>query len=75
MQRISKHHLLVLFGNTAQADHQRIAQWLRARLGDEDIARAYQLVDRNHITLSPRKILDEAGRDQLRPFRFLIGKN
>jgi hypothetical protein len=52
-----------------------MTQWLRERLSDDDFARAYQLVDRNHITLSPKKILQEASRDQLRPFRFLIGKN
>lgn len=75
MQRISKHHLLVLFGNAPEAEHRRLTQWLRERLSDDDFARAYQLVDRNRITLSPRKILQEASRDQLRPFRFLIGKN
>jgi hypothetical protein len=75
MQRISKHHLLVLFGNAAEAEPHRVSRWLRDRLSDDDFARAYQLVDRNHITLSPRKILQEASRDQMRPFRFLIGKN
>ncbi|MFN4893157.1 MAG: hypothetical protein ACK5G0_05260 [Bacteroidota bacterium] len=75
MQRVSKHHLLVLFGDTQATEHRRMTQWLRERLSDDDFARAYQLVDRNHITLSPKKILQEASRDQLRPFRFLIGKN
>jgi hypothetical protein len=75
MQRVSKHHLLVLFGDTQETEHLRMTQWLRERLSDDDFARAYQLVDRNHITLSPKKILQEASRDQLRPFRFLIGKN
>jgi len=49
--------------------------WLRDQLEDADFARAYQLVDRNHITVSARKILKEANRDAMRPFRFLIGKN
>ena len=75
MQRVSKHHLLVLFGDPSIAEHLRMTQWLRAQLRDEDFAQAYQLVDRNHITLSVRKIQKEASRSELRPFRFLIGKN
>lgn len=75
MSRVSKHHLLVLFGEASAAEHRRLTNWLRAQLSDDDFAQAYQLVDRNHITLSPRKIQEEAQRDVLRPFRFLIGKN
>jgi hypothetical protein len=44
-------------------------------LDEGDVARAYQLVDRNRITSSPSKVLQEVQRDTLRPFRFLIGKN
>jgi hypothetical protein len=75
MQKVSKHHLLVLFGETSAAERFRMTQWLRKQLSDEEIARAYQLVDRNRITLSTKKILEESRRDVLRPFRFLIGKN
>ena len=75
MQRISKHHLLVLFRETPWEERRRMTLWLRDQLDDADFARAYQLVDRNHITLSARKILKEANRDVMRPFRFLIGKN
>ncbi|MBM3432830.1 MAG: hypothetical protein FJX92_07540 [Bacteroidetes bacterium] len=75
MQRISKHHLLVLFRETPWEERRRMTLWLRDQLEDADFARAYQLVDRNHITVSARKILKEANRDAMRPFRFLIGKN
>jgi len=75
MQRISKNHLLVLFQETPWEERRRMTLWLRDQLEDADFARAYQLVDRNHITLSARKILKEANRDVMRPFRFLIGKN
>ena len=75
MQRISKHHLLVLFQETPWEERRRMTLWLRDQLEDADFALAYQLVDRNHITLSARKILKEANRDVMRPFRFLIGKN
>lgn len=75
MQRISKHHLLVLFGHAPASERKKVIELLRTRIEDADFARAYQLVDRNHITQSASKILKEAQRDTLRPFRFLIGKN
>jgi hypothetical protein len=75
MQRLSKHHLLVLFGDAPETERRRVVELLRTRIEDADLANAYQLVDRNRITLSADKILKEASRDTLRPFRFLIGKN
>ncbi len=66
---------MVLFQETPWEERRRMTLWLRDQLEDADFARAYQLVDRNHITLSARKILKEANRDVMRPFRFLIGKN
>ncbi|MFM7671395.1 MAG: hypothetical protein ACKO6Q_02240 [Bacteroidota bacterium] len=75
MQRVSKHHLLVLFGDASAAEHRRLTEWLRSQLSDDDFARAYQLLDRNRITSSADKILQESRREILRPFRFLIGKN
>ena len=66
---------MVIFRETPREEHRRISLWLRDQLNDDDFARAYQLVDRNHITLSARKILKEANREVMRPFRFLIGKN
>ena len=75
MQRVSKQHLLVLFGSGASTDARRLTEWLRTQLGEADVAQAYQLVDRNRITCSPNKVLQELQRDTLRPFRFLIGKN
>lgn len=75
MQRVSKQHLLVLFGQASSSDERRLTEWLRAQVNESDVARAYQLVDRNRITLAPDKVLKEVQRDTLRPFRFLIGKN
>lgn len=75
MQRLSKHHLLVLFGDAPETERRRVNELLRTRIEDADLANAYQLVDRNRITLSADKILKEAARETLRPFRFLIGKN
>lgn len=42
---------------------------------DLQFCRAHELVNRNHITSRPHKILREARYQQLRPFRFLINKN
>lgn len=75
MQRVSKQHLLVLFGQASSSDERRLTEWLRAQVNESDVARAYQLVDRNRITLAADKVLKEVQRDTLRPFRFLIGKN
>lgn len=75
MQRVSKQHLLVLFGGSSSVDERRLTEWLRMQLDESDVARSYQLVDRNRITLNSAKILKEVQRDTLRPFRFLIGKN
>lgn len=36
---------------------------------------ANELVDRNSITINPRKILKEARHFRMREFRFLINKN
>lgn len=41
----------------------------------EQFCLAHELVDRNRITSSKKKILKEARHFQLRPFRFLINKN
>ena len=41
----------------------------------EQFCTAFELVDRNRITSSPRKILKEAGYLRLRQFRFLINRN
>lgn len=75
MQRVSKQHLLVLFGSAASSDDRRLTEWLRTQLDESDVTSAYQLVDRNRITCAADKILKEVQRDTLRPFRFLIGKN
>ena len=36
---------------------------------------AHELVNRNHITSKPHKILDAIRLTELKPFRFLINKN
>jgi hypothetical protein len=75
MQQLSKHHLLVLFGDAPETERHRVTALLRTHIEAADLANAYQLLDRNRITCSADKILKEAARETLRPFRFLIGKN
>jgi hypothetical protein len=48
---------------------------LRTAESDEQFCIAHELVNRNSITSSSRKILKEIRRIELRPFRFLINKN
>lgn len=53
--------------------------WLNGILAVADTPRHFcmvnELVNRNFISTSPRKIIKEARHFQLRPFRFLINKN
>jgi|GEM_PF-4166339 hypothetical protein len=41
----------------------------------EQFCNAFELLNRNRITSQKKKIVKEACRRQLRPFRFLINKN
>ncbi len=70
-------NLLVLFHKKIISKQE--ADCLQAILffteSPEQFCRAFELVDRNRITFSKRKILKESRRMQLRRFRFLINKN
>ncbi len=48
---------------------------LRTTESDEQFCKAHELVDRNHITSHPKKILKAIRYTELRQFRFLINKN
>jgi hypothetical protein len=48
---------------------------LRTTESDEQFCRAHELVDRNRITASPKRILKAIRFTELRQFRFLINKN
>ncbi|WP_114789764.1 hypothetical protein U0035_10545 [Niabella yanshanensis] len=41
----------------------------------EGFCRAHELVNRNRITSSKRKILSAVKNERLKPFRFLLNKN
>lgn len=77
----SNHNLLVLF-NTGLLDEKAIElemQFLkdivRTVESPEQFCSANELIDRNRITSSKKKILRESKHFRLRPFRFLINKN
>lgn len=76
-----KKNLLVLF-NTGSLDDAAIKkekEWLvdisPITGSNEQFCIANELVDRNRITSSPKKILKESRHYRLRAFRFLINKN
>lgn len=48
---------------------------LRTAESDEQFCVAHELVNRNRITSSSRKILKAIRFTELKPFRFLINKN
>jgi hypothetical protein len=48
---------------------------LRTAESDERFCAAHELVNRNRITSSSRKILKAIRYTELKPFRFLINKN
>ena len=77
----SNRDLLVLFKNqlmTEQSFEEEV-DWLNEILftaeSPEQFCKAHELVDRNQITFSNKKILKELRRSRLRPFRFLLNKN
>lgn len=48
---------------------------LRSTESDEQFCIAHELVDRNHITSKPKRILRAIRFTDLKQFRFLINKN
>jgi hypothetical protein len=48
---------------------------LRCTESDEQFCTAHELVDRNHITSNPKKLLKAIRYTELKQFRFLINKN
>lgn len=48
---------------------------LRCTESDEQFCIAHELVDRNHITSKPKKLLKAIRYTELKQFRFLINKN
>jgi hypothetical protein len=48
---------------------------LRCTESDDQFCIAHELVDRNHITSNPKKILRAIRFTELKQFRFLITKN
>jgi len=77
----SNRNLLVLF-NTGLLDEKAIeleVECLRKILfiagSAEQFYTVYELVDRNRITSSKKRMLKESKHFRLRPFRFFISKN
>lgn len=77
----SNRDLLVLFKNQLMTDQsfeqevECLNEILLIAESSEQFCKAHELVDRNRITIHPKKILKESLHFRLRPFRFLINKN
>lgn len=54
---------------------QYLNEMLRVTETHAEFCKAHELVNRNHITNRPRKILKAIRFTELQPFRFLINKN
>jgi hypothetical protein len=80
MKRIS-HEILImakshcLSDTTIEKELESINRLLDGFETPENFCTAHELVNRNSITQSNSKILKEIRYRELRPFRFLIGKN
>lgn len=70
-------HNLLLFhhGLVTRQEEEYLRQIIVSTESPRQFCIAYELVNRNRITANSRKILKEARRIELRPFRFLINKN
>ena len=71
------HNLLVFFhhGFISEEEETGLRNLIFFIESPEQFCIAHELVDRNRITSNRKKILKEAGRKELRTFRFLINKN
>ncbi|MBL7732712.1 MAG: hypothetical protein JNM88_16160 [Chitinophagaceae bacterium] len=74
-------NLVLLFkdGFGSEGDREQevkaLNQMLKTADSPEQFCIANELLNRNHITSNPRRILKEAAHFRLRPFRFFINKN
>lgn len=63
----------------SQAALEKEKEWLNEMLiiaeTPQQFCTAHELVNRNRITQNKRKILNAVKHSELKPFRFLIGKN
>ncbi|MEK7224719.1 MAG: hypothetical protein AAB221_03450 [Bacteroidota bacterium] len=71
------YNLLVFFHHSfiLQQEEERLFRIVTETESPEQFCMAHELVNRNRITANSRRILKEARRMELRPFRFLINKN
>jgi hypothetical protein len=80
MKRIN-HEILILARNQYRTDTaiEKEMEWLENILAQTEsplnFCIAHELVNRNSITQNSRKILKAIKYQELKPFRFLIGKN
>ena len=77
----SNRNLLVIFGNrlpdeeAIEQEVECLNQVLLNIESPEQFCIAHELVDRNRITSSKKKLLKESRHFLMKPFRFLINKN
>lgn len=73
----SNRDILVLLNTETitEQELQGLHRLLKTVETTDHFCQAHELVDRNRITSTPRKIIKESRRYLLRPFRFLINKN
>ena len=73
--------LLVLLRNDFMSEQaiaqemEQLNEILQATESPDQFCTSHELVDRNHITSKPSKILKAIRYTELKPFRFLICKN
>lgn len=68
-------HLGLLDEKTIEREVECLNEVLLTIESPEQFCRVHELVDRNRITYSRKKILKEYSHFTLKPFRFLINKN
>ncbi len=76
-----KRDILVLLKNEFMSERaieqevECLNKILRQTEAPDQFCIAHELVDRNHITTRPIRILNATRTQELKPFRFLINKN
>ena len=80
MKQMNREILVVVkYEFVSQAALEKEMEWLNGILvtaeTPQHFCTAHELVNRNRITQNKRKILDAVKHSELKPFRFLIGKN
>ena len=77
----NEHEILILArhfsmpGFAIEREMRRINKMLLAVETIENFCTSHELVNRNSITQSKKKILNAIKYQELKPFRFLLGKN